>query len=182
MLYREFLTKAFHTCWLKSYVCCDQYVFSYSVSRVNLPHRTSSFWILIICWLKKHSYLGYIHTLIMLHRLWINMCHVLDVEHRFRCVYRWGADISLKFMDMYACVCVRQRAPIRHSNANIPGKSAGRNLLSNVFHPLLLVSGQCYDSPLISKSLWINAARRGTKAKDRVHCSVFTKCTWILCC
>lgn len=47
---------------------------------------------------------------------------------------------------MYACA--RQRACIRHSNVNIPSKSTGSNLLSNVFHPLLLVSGQSYDSAL----------------------------------
>ncbi len=78
-------------------------------------------------------------------------------------------------------VCARQRAPIRHSNVNIPGKSTGSNLLSNVFH--LLVSGQSCDSALSPnhfESMKIQCW--GTKAKGRVHCSVFTKCTWILCC
>lgn len=89
--------------------------------------------------------MDYKQTLIMLHGLWINMCHVLDVEHRFRCLYKWWGDISLKYIGID--VCVGQRATIRHSDANIPGKSAGRNLLSHVFYPLLLAAANPVTLP-----------------------------------
>lgn len=93
-----------------------------------------------------------VHTLIILSGLKINMCHVLEVKHGLG----WGEEVTFQWNTrtlMYVCVW---ELPLAAAMLIFQVNQLGNSLLSNVYHPLLLVRAQSYESSLISKSLWIN--------------------------
>lgn len=70
-----------------------------------------------------------------------------SVAAGYRKIHLITLHTNIKYASHKAFVSARKRAAIRHRNYNIPAKSSLKNLLANIFHPLLLVLCRSYAPP-----------------------------------